>query len=182
ELKAAGRAALTDLARSHAHLFAGGPIGVRIHRISGPEAALDIDALAEASRTVAFDCIVATKVETAAEIATTLARLREASVAFRTVIPIVETRRGIAALGEIAAAAAEAGLSSLCYGPLRLRPGRGLVAHPGPARTGLLERRRAPNPADRIGRAGLCPPALLRDPRQSRTGPNSRAPDESLRT
>ena len=116
QLKAAGRAALTDLARTHANLFAGQAIGVRINRISGPEAALDIDALAQASRTVAFDCIVTTKVETAAEIATTLARLREASVAFRTVIPIVETRRGIAALGEIAAAAAEAGLNSLCYG------------------------------------------------------------------
>ena len=116
ELKAVGRAALTDLARSHPNLFAGQPIGVRINRISGPEAALDIDALAQASRTVTFDCIVTTKVETAAEIATTLARLREARVAFRTVIPIVETRRGIAALGEIAAAAAEAGLNSLCYG------------------------------------------------------------------
>ena len=75
ELKAAGRAALTDLARSHANLFAGQPIGVRINRISGPEAALDIDALAQASRTVTFDCIVTTKVETAAEITTTLARL-----------------------------------------------------------------------------------------------------------
>jgi citrate lyase beta subunit len=116
QLKAAGRAALTDLARSHANLFAGGPIGVRINRISGPEAALDIDALAQASRTVTFDCIVTTKVETAAEITTAFARLREARVAFRTVIPIVETRRGIAALDEIAAAAAEAGLRSLCYG------------------------------------------------------------------
>jgi citrate lyase beta subunit len=116
QLKAAGRVALTDLARSHANLFAGQPIGVRINRISGPEAALDVDALAQASRTVTFDCIVTTKIETAAEIATTLARLREASVAFRTVIPIVETRRGIAALGEIAAAARDAGLNSLCYG------------------------------------------------------------------
>jgi citrate lyase beta subunit len=116
QLKAAGRVALTDLARSHANLFAGRPIGVRINRVSGPEAALDIEALAQASRTVTFDCIVTTKVETAAEIATTLARLREASVAFRTVIPIVETRRGIAALDEIAAAAAQAGLRSLCYG------------------------------------------------------------------
>ncbi len=116
ELKAAGRAALTDLARSHVNLFAGQPIGVRINRVSGPEAALDMDALAQASRTVTFDCIVTTKVETAAEITTTLARLREASVAFRTVIPIVETRRGIAALDEIAAAARDAGLNSLCYG------------------------------------------------------------------
>jgi citrate lyase beta subunit len=116
QLKAAGRAALTDLACSHANLFAGQPIGVRINRVSGPEAALDVDALAQASRTVTFDCIVTTKVETAAEITTTLARLREASVAFRTVIPIVETRRGIAALDEIAAAAAQAGLNSLCYG------------------------------------------------------------------
>lgn len=89
---------------------------MRINRISGPEAALDIDALAQASRSVTFDCIVTTKVETAAEITTALARLREARVAFRTVIPIVETRRGIAALGEIAAAAAQAGLRSLCYG------------------------------------------------------------------
>ena len=63
-----------------------------------------------------FDCIVTTKVETAAEITPALARLREASVAFRTVIPIVETRRGIAARDEIAAAARDAGLNSLCCG------------------------------------------------------------------
>jgi citrate lyase beta subunit len=182
QLKAAGRVALTDLARSHANLFAGQPIGVRINRISGPEAALDIYALAQASRTVTFDCIVTTKVETAAEIATTLARLREASVAFRTVIPIVETRRGIAALGEIAAAARDAGLSSLCYGHFDYALDAGWWPIPDPREPELLGRRGAPDPADRIGRARLCPPALLRDPRQSRTGPNSRPPDERLRT
>ena len=115
-LKAAGRANLVALARTHPALFARHPIGVRINRISGPDVALDFDALAEASRFVAFECVVPTKVETGAELHDIVGNLRGRGVAFKTIVPIVETRRGLANVDEILDVAQRIDIEWLAYG------------------------------------------------------------------
>lgn len=115
-LKAAGRANLVTLAQTHPELFAQGPIGVRINRLSGPDAAPDFAALGRASRLVEFECVVPTKVESGAEIHEIRARLRDGGVAYRGIVPIVETRRGLANLDEITDAARSAGIEWLVYG------------------------------------------------------------------
>ena len=115
-LKEAGRANLVALARADRALFSGQPIGVRVNRVTGPYAGLDFEALGRASRHVEFECIVPTKVESAADIHANLSGLRAARVAHRGLVPIVETRLGLANLEEILEAAAGAGVEWLIYG------------------------------------------------------------------
>jgi citrate lyase beta subunit len=115
-VRTTGRENLVTLASTHPELFAGQPIGVRINRTSGPDAAPDLEALSQASRFVAFECIVPTKVETGAEIQELSEDLRHRGVAFRSVVPIVETRRGLANVDEILATARHAGVERLVYG------------------------------------------------------------------
>ncbi|MES2209885.1 MAG: hypothetical protein V4515_06830 [Chloroflexota bacterium] len=115
-LKAAGRANLITLGRTHPELFARQPIGVRMNRSSGPDAALDLDALAEVSRFVEFECVVPTKVETGAEVEHVSGSLRSRRVAFRSLVPIVETRRGLANVDGILEAARHLGIEWLAYG------------------------------------------------------------------
>jgi len=115
-LRTAGRASLVTLAGTHPELFARQQIGVRINRISGPDAAPDLEALGRASRFDELDCVVATKVESGAHIRENLAGLRHHSVAYRSLIPIVETRAGMANLDDITDAARDAGIGWLVYG------------------------------------------------------------------
>jgi citrate lyase beta subunit len=124
-LKVAGRDNLVALAQAQPQLFAARRIGVRINRIAGPEATLDFEALGRASRHVEFECVIPTKVECAADLHENLARLRDAGVAYRAMIPIVETRRGMANLDEILEAARGAGIQWIVYGHFDL----GLDSH-----------------------------------------------------
>jgi citrate lyase beta subunit len=115
-LKAVGRENLVTLAQTHPELFARHPIGVRINRSTGPHVELDLDALALASRFVEFECVVPTKIETGAELREIAANLRGRGVAFRTIVPIVETRHGLANLERILDAARDVGTEWLAYG------------------------------------------------------------------
>jgi citrate lyase beta subunit len=115
-LKGAVRENLVGLADVQPELFSARRIGVRINRIAGSDAALDFEALGRASRRVEFECVIPTKVESGADIHENLARLREAGVAYRAIIPIVETCRGMANLDEILEAARRAGIQWIIYG------------------------------------------------------------------
>jgi citrate lyase beta subunit len=115
-LKAGGRRDFVSLAAAHPELFEQHPIGVRINRLSGPEAERDLEALAEAARSVELECVVLTKVETALELVECSAALRARRIGCRGVVPIVETRRGLSNFDEIARGAGRAGVEWLVYG------------------------------------------------------------------
>jgi len=115
-LKAAGRDHLLTIAADNAALFGQQRIGVRVNRMGTAEAGLDLEALAAASRYVAFETVIATKVETQHD----LARWREAlgvhRVAYRELVPIVETVSGLANLRPLLAAAERMGIRNVVYG------------------------------------------------------------------
>ena len=115
-LKAEGRRSLLALARDRRDLFARQRMGVRLNRWSSPESILDLAAIAEASRTVEFDTLVVTKVETELDLTEWVAALRRHGVAYRSLVPIVETRAGIDNLEAIAQGALRAGIEWLVYG------------------------------------------------------------------
>lgn len=115
-LKTDGRRNLVALAEAHPELFVNQRVGVRVNRLSGPHAAADLEALAEVSRRAALACIVATKVENAADLDAWLATLDRAKVAHRGVVPIVETVAGMAKLPELLAGARAAGIKWVVYG------------------------------------------------------------------
>ena len=94
-----------ELASKGTSLFSGRPIGVRINRLSGAEGRLDIEALRRASRSVTFACVIPTEVKSAIDLVACVSALRQCRVVPRDIVPIVETRRGIAALEEIMEAA-----------------------------------------------------------------------------
>lgn len=131
-LKAAGRANLVTLVRTHPDLFAKQPIGVRINRISGPDAAPDFEALGRPSRFVEFECVLPTKVEAGVDIHENVAGLRGSGVAYRSIVPIVETRRGLANLDDIIEAARGAGIEWLAYGHFDLALDSGWWPFPDP--------------------------------------------------
>jgi citrate lyase beta subunit len=132
-LKAAGRDDLVTLAQAHHALFAEQRIGVRVNRLAGPYAALDFEALGRASKYVEFECVIPTKVESAAAIRENIAGLRAAGVAYRGLVPIVETRRGLANLDEILEAARGAGVEWLVYGLYDLSLDSGWWPFPRPS-------------------------------------------------
>ena len=116
DLKAEGREHLLGLVRDHADLFARGQFGVRLNRWSSPDAALDLDALARARRLVELDSIVLTKVESEADLIDWATSLRDHGIVYRALVPIVETRAGIANLEAIAEGARRLGIAWLVYG------------------------------------------------------------------
>jgi citrate lyase beta subunit len=115
-LKAAGREDLVTLARAHPDFFERRPIGVRINRVSGPEAERDFEALGRASRFVEFECLVLPKLETERDLTDCRAAIRTHKVACRSIVPIVETRRAMANLRELLAAVRRAGIEWVVYG------------------------------------------------------------------
>jgi citrate lyase beta subunit len=115
-LKAAGREDLITLAREHRELFEGHAIGVRVNGSSGPEAERDFEALGRASRFVELECIVLPKVGSEQDLANGLSAIKAHDVACRSLVPIVETRRAMANLDEMLAAAVWAGVPWLVYG------------------------------------------------------------------
>jgi citrate lyase beta subunit len=133
ELKAAGREELCKLAQFHRPLLERLSVGVRVNRISSPEAARDFEAVARAARFVEFDCIVATKIETGRDVLECVAALHGHGVVHRGVVPIVETRKGLANLDEIIDAARRAGIGWMVYGHFDFALDSGWWPFPGPA-------------------------------------------------
>lgn len=136
-LRAAGRTHLVALAQSDRELFARQRVGVRVNRVSGPDAAADFEALGQASRFVEFDSVVATKIESGADISQNLAHLRDRAVAYRRLVPIVETRRGMDNLDDIIETSRSAGIERLAYGHFDLCLDSGWWPFPDPWEPGF---------------------------------------------
>jgi len=115
-LKRAGRAHLRTMAEQHTDLWSDQRIGVRVNRLASADRDEDLHCLADVSERVEFDCIVPTKVESAADLERWIDLLRDNNVAYRALIPIVETVRGITSLSEIATAARRLGVEWIVYG------------------------------------------------------------------
>ena len=136
-LRAAGRTHLVALAQFDHELFARQRIGVRVNRVSGPDAAADFEALGQASRFVEFECVVVTKVESGADISQNLAQLRDRGVAYRSVVPLIETRRGMDNLDDIIEMSRSAGIERLAYGHFDLCLDSGWWPFPEPWEAGF---------------------------------------------
>jgi len=72
--------------------------------------------LGRASRFVVLECIVLPKLETELDLVDCLAAIRTHKVACRSIVPIVETRRAMANLGELLVAFRRAGIEWVVYG------------------------------------------------------------------
>jgi citrate lyase beta subunit len=120
------------LARSNPEILVRQRVGVRVNRVSGPDAAADFEALGRASRFVEFDSVVVTKVESGADVRQNLALLRSCGVACRSVVPIVETRPGLANLDDIVEESRRAGIKWLAYGHFDLALDSGWWPFPEP--------------------------------------------------
>lgn len=115
-LKAVGRETLVTLARERPALFASQRIGVRVNRVSGPEAAADLDAVERASAFVELECVVLPKVQDEADLRAYGDAVGRGRVASRGIVPIVETRVAMANLDRVLAAAQRAGIEWVIYG------------------------------------------------------------------
>jgi citrate lyase beta subunit len=115
-LKATGRATLIALTREHGDLFRRHAIGVRINAIHGPEVAADLDAIADAAEHAPISVVVVPKVESDDDLPTTVDGLRRRGMAGQELVPILESRRAIASLDDVLAAAAAAGAEWVIYG------------------------------------------------------------------
>lgn len=133
ELKESGREHLVELAGNHAGVLARGSLGVRINRITGSHGHRDIEALGRAAGHVRFDHVVATKVERGADLVEVAAALRAAGVGFGTIVPIVETRAGIAALDDILEEGLRLGVRWLVFGFFDFALDSGWWPFPDPA-------------------------------------------------
>lgn len=131
-LRAAGRTDLVALAQLDRELFSRQRVGVRVNRVSGPDAAADFEALGRASRFVEFDTVVVTKIESGADVSQNLAQLKGGGVAYRSVVPIVETRRGMDNLDDIIETSRSAGIERLAYGHFDLSLDSGWWPFPEP--------------------------------------------------
>lgn len=116
ELKARGRRDLVELVSAEPARFARRRVAVRINRLSGGEAERDLEALARISRVVELEAVVLPKAETEADVVRCTEALRRHGVAHRALIPIVETRAGLANLDELMTAAVGCGVEWLIYG------------------------------------------------------------------
>jgi citrate lyase beta subunit len=116
ELRAGGRAQLEEMATDHGGIFERQLVGVRVNRLSGPEGEADYRTLGLASRSVEFECVIPTKVQSGRDLDDCRTALRRHGVRTRQVIPLVETRSGIANLAEIAATAAGSRIAWIAYG------------------------------------------------------------------
>jgi citrate lyase beta subunit len=133
DLKAEGRQHLVALARNHSSQLAQNSLGVRINRITGPEGQRDLEAVSEAARDLHVDHVVASKIERGRDLDAVAAGLRTAGMGGDVIVPIVETRAGVAALGEILEAAQRHGVRWLVYGHFDHALDEGLWPFPGPA-------------------------------------------------
>jgi citrate lyase beta subunit len=116
QLKAQGRRNLVTLAEDHPDLFATQPVGVRLNRLVGAHATADLEALAQLSRRATLECVVAPKIEAAAEVAAWRSELDRANVRYRGIVPIVETVAGLANLADVLAGARRIGVDWVTYG------------------------------------------------------------------
>src|SRR5262245_25484797 len=116
ELKAAGRASLSALADEHPRLFRRQPVGVRINRILDAEGLRDLEALEAVTGRVPLACVMVPKVESTNEVATAAARIAQLGLPPEALIPIVETRAGLADLDAILATARAACVEWLVFG------------------------------------------------------------------
>jgi len=115
-LKAAGRRNLCALAEQQPELFARQKMGVRLNRLAGPDAEMDLAALTKVSRYATLDSVVVTKIESESDLHAWASELRQRGVAYRHLVPIVETRAGMDRLDSIAAGAKRAAVDWIVYG------------------------------------------------------------------
>jgi citrate lyase beta subunit len=115
-LKAGARRDLLELAKTHPDLFQGFKIGARINKTTTPEFSADVAALAEIARMLPLSVLVPTKIESAQELLQCRQALDEKRVTYEAIVPIVETRAGMAHLPEIISAAAQIEAPAIIYG------------------------------------------------------------------
>jgi hypothetical protein len=104
------------MATEYSDMWSDQRIGVRVNRLASADRDDDLRCLADASQRVEFDCVVPTKVESATDLERWIDLLRDNDVAYRGLVPLVETVRGLGNLDEIATAACRLGVQWLVYG------------------------------------------------------------------
>lgn len=115
-LKADGRRNLLALAARNERLFAGQPVGVRVNRLRGPDAAEDLEALEALPPGVSLSCVMVTKIESPDDVRGWVEEFNRRAIRYGELVPIVETVAGLANLDAICVAARSAGVRWLVYG------------------------------------------------------------------
>ena len=116
ERKSWGRRALAALCAERPELFHQQRIGIRVNRMDSAEFTLDLAALKVASRAGPLACVILPKVESPADLDDCHASLARAGIKYDQLVPIIETRRGLANLTGIVTGACERGVCWVVYG------------------------------------------------------------------
>ena len=92
-LKRAGRANLRTMATQYSDMWSDQRIGVRVNRLGSADRDEDLRCLADVSQRVEFDCVVPTKVESAADLERWIELLGDNDVAYRASFPCRNSSR-----------------------------------------------------------------------------------------
>ena len=101
-LKAWGRRELTAFAHSHPDLFKNRKVGIRVNSLTSGELEYDLDAAHEISQIWNLHCIVAPMIDSPECLQEHRSLLHRKKVLYKTLIPIVETMKGVSNLSLIA--------------------------------------------------------------------------------
>lgn len=115
KLKQQGRNDLVNFARKFPQTFRQRQIGVRLNRL-GAEFLSDVESLVQIAGVATFDTVVLTKIESRNDLGACIERLTTNHIAYRNLVPIIETQAGIRNLDEILHEAQRQNIRHVVYG------------------------------------------------------------------